>query len=81
MEIETKMSIPTLAETRKMSEIRHGNSYYAGFIRASFHFKTLRESEQVLIYEDGIYKSGGETSIKEECQKIIPDCKKTSVMK
>ncbi len=76
MEIETKMSIPTLAETRKMSEIRHGNSYYAGFIRASFHFKTLRESEQVLIYEDGIYKSGGETSIKEECQKIIPDCKK-----
>nr|ABZ09108.1 putative Poxvirus D5 protein-like protein [uncultured marine crenarchaeote HF4000_APKG6D9] len=70
------MSIPTLSETSKMNENRHGNSYYAYVIRSSFHFKTLRESEQVLVYEDGIYKSGGEIIIKEECQKIIPDCKK-----
>ncbi len=59
----------------KMSEIRYGNGHYADIIRNSFHFKTLRDSEQVLVYEDGIYKSGGEIIIKEECQKIIPDCK------
>ena len=66
------MSIPTLIETRKMSENRHGNDY-ADIIRRSFHFKTLRETREILIYENGIYKTGGEIYIEQECENIIPD--------
>jgi len=68
------MSIPTLLETRKMSEIRHGSGHYADIIRSSFHFKTLRDTKEILVYIDGIYKTGAESIIEEECQKIIPDC-------
>ena len=67
------MSIPTTAETINMSQIRHENGHVDS-IRNTFDFKTLRGTKQILYYEDGIYKTGGETIIEEECEKIIPDC-------
>lgn len=40
-------------------------------IRLDFSFKTLRDTEEVLIYKDGEYYFGGEIFIKEEMEKRI----------
>ncbi|GAI74697.1 unnamed protein product, partial [marine sediment metagenome] len=39
---------------------------------AEYSFKTFRDNEECLIYEDGIYTSLGEPTIKEECEKRVP---------
>jgi putative DNA primase/helicase len=38
---------------------------------AEFTFKTYKETEEILIYNDGVYQLGGEICIKEECQRRI----------
>lgn len=43
-------------------------------IMSDYHFKTLRETEDVLYYKDGVYKYGAETIIKEEAEKRIAEC-------
>lgn len=67
------MSIPTMVEASKMSETRREIDY-AEIIRRSIDFKTIRETKQILYYEKGIYITGGEIIIDEECDKIIPNC-------
>jgi len=39
---------------------------------AEYSFKTFRDNEECLIYEDGIYTQLGEATIKEECEKRVP---------
>ncbi|GAI11064.1 unnamed protein product, partial [marine sediment metagenome] len=39
---------------------------------SEYYFKTMRDNEECLIYEDGIYASLGEAKIKEECEKRVP---------
>ncbi len=38
---------------------------------AEYHFKTLRDTEVLWIYEAGVYKPGGDKVIKAECQKRV----------
>jgi len=37
-------------------------------------FKTMRDTKEILFYEDGVYHLGGESKIEEICQRIIPEC-------
>jgi len=39
---------------------------------SEYSFKTMRDNEECLIYEDGIYIPQGEAKIKEECEKRVP---------
>ena len=39
---------------------------------AEYSFKTLRDNEECLIYEDGVYTSLGEAKIREECERRVP---------
>ncbi|CDI04942.1 DNA primase family protein [Candidatus Nitrosotenuis uzonensis] len=49
-------------------------------ITKDFHFQTLKDTEEILVYEDGIYKEGAEVLIKEQCQKLMGTCD-TSICK
>ena len=48
-------------------------------IRNQFTFKTMRDTEEVFYYENGIYKPNGESVIKEQCQRIIQKCRNYDV--
>ncbi len=50
------------------------HTWYAKKIMESYHFITLRETNEILVYEDGVYKPEAETLIKEECEKRIRNC-------
>ena len=39
---------------------------------AEYSFKTMRDNEECLVYEDGVYISLSEATIKEECEKRVP---------
>lgn len=39
-------------------------------VMSKYMFKTLKDTEEILYYEAGIYKSGGEQIIKIELEKI-----------
>jgi putative DNA primase/helicase len=56
------------------------HSDYAEEIMKDFHFHTLDDTEEILVYEDGVYKLGGEITIKQECEKRIPNCTKYMVV-
>jgi len=48
---------------------------YTKLIMMRFTFKTfLKDTQEVLYYDEGVYNLGGEAIIKIECQRIIPDC-------
>jgi len=38
------------------------------------YFKTLKETEEVLVYEHGVYRPYGKIKIKQECELVIEDC-------
>jgi len=50
------------------------HTWYAKKIMESYHFITLRETNEILVYENGVHKPGAETLIKEECEKRIKNC-------
>jgi len=54
-------------------------SEYAKSILQTYRFKTLTDTQEVLFYEDGVYKPKGEVIIKKECYQIIPECTKYDV--
>ena len=47
------------------------HSSIAEFLMERFTFKTLEDSEEVLYYENGVYKFNGEQKIKELVQKLL----------
>lgn len=67
------MSVPTTSEMEK-AEMNEGYEVYAKIIMKDSIFKTLRDTEEILIYENGIYKKRGDSFIKEKCQKLIGKC-------
>ncbi|MCL0093010.1 phage/plasmid primase, P4 family [Dehalococcoidia bacterium] len=36
-----------------------------------FHFKTFRDNEEILVYQDGVWRTGGEVFIKAECERRV----------
>ena len=53
---------------------------FADKIMLSYRFKTfLFDTNEVLYYDKGVYRFGGEALIKIECQNIIPECSKNNV--
>jgi len=52
---------------------------YAKEIMKDYAFKTIRDTQETLYYENGVYKTGAETLINSECEQIIPNC--TSYMR
>lgn len=61
----------------KDDELTHTD--YAMIIMNKFEFKTIRETEEVLFYANGIYNYGGESLIKMEAELLVPDCTKYMV--
>ena len=43
----------------------------ADLLCALYHFKTFRDTEEVLVYRDGVYQNGGESFIKSEVERIM----------
>lgn len=68
------MSVPTKLEFEKISEKKSAYDYYAEKIMRKFFFKTIRETGEILIYRNGVYKPYAKSIIEEECQKIMQDC-------
>ncbi len=50
--------------------------YYAKRIKKKYHFATMEDSKETLVYDKGVYKSGGEIIIEKECEGIILKCSK-----
>jgi len=50
------------------------HTQHAEAIMQDYRFKTLSDTDEVLVYENGVYKFGGEVKIKEECEKRIKSC-------
>jgi len=48
--------------------------YYAIQIADAVTFKTMRDTEEILYYEGGVYHLGGESKVKEMCRSMIPEC-------
>jgi len=58
-------------------EKRH--TEYAKEIMSEYNFKTIRDTQETLYYENGVYRIGAETLINSECEVRIPNC--TSYMR
>jgi len=58
-------------------EKRH--TEYAKEIMNDYTFKTIRDTQETLYYENGVYRTGAETLINSECEERIPNC--TSYMR
>jgi len=49
------------------------------FIMSKYQFKTLKDTEEILFYQVGVWCEGGKFLIGELCQEIINECKNTFV--
>ena len=58
----------------KLQDNKLSHTEYAAIIMEKHHFLTMRDNEEVLYYENGIYKLGGETIIKEESERLVEKC-------
>ncbi len=52
---------------------------YAELIMSKLKFLTMKDTKEILYYNNGVYSLGGNIIISEECEKIIPDCSKYKV--
>lgn len=52
---------------------------FAEGIMKKYKLKTLTDTKEILVYQDGVYLDNGDILISEECEKIIPDCSKYKV--
>lgn len=52
---------------------------YAKEIMREYHFVTLKDTQETLFYQNGVYKYGAEPLVFEECESRIDDC--TSYMR
>ena len=57
-----------------MQENKLSHTEYAVIIMEKHHFLTMRDSKEVLHYENGIYKLDGETIIEEESERLVEKC-------
>ena len=57
-----------------MQENKLSHTEYAAIIMEKHHFLTMRDSKEVLHYENGIYKLDGETIIDEEAERLVEKC-------
>ena len=58
----------------KLQDNKLSHTEYAATIMEKRHFLTMRDSKEVLYYENGIYKLGGETIIEEESERLVEKC-------
>ena len=65
---EKALKVMTLQD----SKLSH--TEYAAIIMEKHHFLTMRDSKEVLHYENGIYKLDGETIIDEEAERLVEKC-------
>jgi len=85
---KTKEVLPSHAELKQRIR-EHPENYqfttekklldFAKSIMELYPFKTLMDTKEILYYEDGVYKIRGDVIIKQECERIIPDCSKYKV--
>ena len=52
---------------------------YAESLLSKTKFLTMKDTKEILYYNDGVYSLGGEIIISEECEKIISECSKYKV--
>ena len=58
----------------KLQDNKLSHTEYAAIIMEKHHFLTMRDSKEVLHYENGIYKLDGETIIDEEAERLVEKC-------
>ena len=58
----------------KLQDNKLSHTEYAAIIMEKRHFLTMRDSKEVLYYENGIYKLGGETIIEKESERLVEKC-------
>ena len=59
---------------KRKDDEENNHTELADTIRSNYNFKTLRETEEVLVYEHGIYVRYGKITIKEESERLAYDC-------
>jgi len=52
---------------------------YAESILSKIKFLTMKDTKEILYYNNGVYSLGGDIIISEECEKMIPECSKYKV--
>jgi putative DNA primase/helicase len=70
------MSVPSVSEIEQIKEKKVYYDNYADKIMKIHSFRTLRGSNEILVYTQntGVYNRGGEDTINQMCQQIIPGC-------
>ena len=63
----------TVAEDRGSGN-KPSHTKCARIIMADNHFLTLRDTGEILYYENGTFREGGEIIIKEEAEKLVGNC-------
>ena len=58
----------------KLQDNKLSHTEYAAIIMEKHHFLTTRDNKEVMYYENGIYKLGGETIIEEESERLVEKC-------
>ena len=58
----------------KLQDNKLSHTEYAATIMEKHHFLTTRDNKEVLHYENGIYKLGGETIIEKESERLVEQC-------
>lgn len=71
---------PEFVEQRqKKKDDEPTHTEYALLIMSKYIFKTIQETDDILVYDEGVYRRGGDIIIKQECERLIPDCSKYMV--
>ena len=64
---------------REKDDDEKKHTIYALQIMQDYTFRTIEETEEILVYDNGVYREGGEILIKTECEKRIENCSRYMV--
>jgi len=78
---ELRTTFKSATKRHKNKTVKHFSKFhnFAEMIMEQITFKTMEDTHEILYYEEGRYVRNGETLIKAECEKLIPNCDKRSV--
>ena len=75
--IKNKEASPEGGDSKKKDSGTH--SEFAVRIMREMPIKTMRDTDEMLFYKDGVYNMGAESRVAEMCQNLVPDCKSSDV--
>lgn len=66
-----------VTESTKSKGKKHTD--YTDEIMQQYHFVTLDDTKEILYYDEGVYRFGGEILIEKRCEQMIEDCNRDVV--